>query len=152
MAKMHTRRKGRSRSVKPTRKTAPAWLSIKKEEVEKVVLSLYGQNVSTSQIGISLRDRYGVPSVAQVTGKKLTKILKDNGTGPKIPEDLTNLIKKAIRLHKHLNENKHDLHNKRALQLTESKVRRLVKYYHASGVLPMDWIYSPATAEILISR
>ena len=49
-------------------------------------------------------------------------------------------------------ENHMDLHNKRALQLTESKIRRLVKYYHNTGVLPMDWVYSPSTAEILISR
>jgi small subunit ribosomal protein S15 len=152
MAKMHTRRKGRARSTKPVRKTAPAWLTIKKEEVEKLVLHLHSQNVPTSMIGLVLRDRYGVPDITQVTGKKVTQILKDNNAAPKVPEDLTNLIRKAIGLHKHLDENHKDLHNKRALQMTESKVRRLVKYYHASGVLPEDWIYTPGTAEILISR
>lgn len=152
MAKMHTRRKGRSRSTKPVRKTPPAWLTMKKEEVEKLVIGLGGKNVSTSQIGITLRDKYGVPDIKQVTGAKVTRILKNNNMGPKMPEDLTNLIKKAIRLHKHLDENHHDLHNKRALQLTESKVRRLLKYYHATGVLPQDWVYTPETAEILISR
>lgn len=152
MAKMHTRRKGRARSTRPVRTTAPAWLTIKKEEVEKLVMSTYGENASTSMVGIVLRDKYGVPDITQVTGKKVTQILKDNNAGPKVPEDLTNLIKKAIRLHKHLNENHHDLHNKRALQLTESKIRRLVKYYHATKVLPMDWVYTPKTAEILITR
>ncbi len=152
MAKMHTRRKGRARSTKPVRKTAPAWLTIKKEEVEKLVLHLNSQNVPTSMIGLVLRDRYGVPDITQVTGKKVTQILKDNNAAPKVPEDLTNLIRKAIGLHKHLDENHKDLHNKRALQLTESKVRRLVKYYHATGVLPEDWVYTPDTAEILISR
>jgi small subunit ribosomal protein S15 len=152
MAKMHTRRKGRARSTKPVRKTPPAWLTMKKEEVEKVILNLGSQNISTSMIGITLRDKYGVPDISQVTGKKVTKVLKDNNTAPKLPEDLVNLVKKAIRLNKHLAENKHDLHNKRALQLTESKVRRLVKYYHTTGVLPMDWVYTPSTAEILISK
>jgi small subunit ribosomal protein S15 len=152
MAKMHTRRKGRARSTKPVRKTAPAWLTIKKEEVEKLVLHLHSQNVPTSMIGLVLRDRYGVPDITQVTGKKVTQILRDSNVAPKVPEDLTNLIRKAIGLHKHLDENHKDLHNKRALQMTESKVRRLVKYYHATGVLPLDWIYSPDTAEILISR
>jgi len=152
MAKMHTRRKGRARSTKPVRKTAPAWLTIKKEEVEKLILNLNSQNVPTSMIGLVLRDRYGVPDITQVTGKKVTQILKANNVGPKVPEDLTNLIRKAIGLRKHLDENKKDLHNKRALQMTESKVRRLLKYYHASGVLPADWIYTPDTAEILISR
>jgi small subunit ribosomal protein S15 len=152
MAKMHTRRKGRARSVKPVRKTPPTWLIIKKEEVEKLVLNLNGQNVPEAQIGLILRDKYGVPDISQVTGKKVRKILKDNGAAPKVPEDLTNLIKKAIDLHKHLDVNPKDLHNKRALQLTESKIRRLLKYYHANGVLPMDWVYTPETAEILISR
>ena len=152
MAKMHTRRKGRSRSTRPVRKGPPAWFTMSKDEVEKLVLKTYGQNVSTSQVGITLRDKYGVPDIGQVTGKKVSEILRDNGTGPKLPEDLTNLIKKAIGLHKHMVENHKDLHNKRALQLTESKIRRLVKYYHSTGVLPMDWVYTPDTAEILISR
>ncbi len=152
MAKMHTRRKGRARSVRPIRKTPPAWLTIKKDEVEKLVLNLNAQNVPEAQIGLILRDKYGIPDIAQVTGRKVQKILKDNNAAPKVPEDLTNMIKKAIGLHKHLDVNAHDLHNKRALQLTESKIRRLLKYYHASGVLPMDWVYTPQTAEILISR
>lgn len=152
MAKMHTRRKGKARSVRPVRKTPPSWLTIKKDEVEKVILGLNGQNVSSSQIGLILRDKYGVPDISQVTGKKVLKTLKDNNAAPKVPEDLTNLIKKAIGLHKHLDVNPKDLHNKRALQLTESKIRRLLKYYHASGVLPKDWVYTPQTAEILISR
>jgi small subunit ribosomal protein S15 len=152
MAKMHTRRKGRARSVKPVRKTPPTWLTIKKEEVEKLVLNLNGQNIPEAQVGLIMRDKYGVPDISQVTGKKVQRILKDNGVAPKVPEDLTNLIKKAIGLHKHLDINPKDLHNKRALQLTESKIRRLLKYYHASGVLPMDWVYTPQTAEILISR
>ncbi len=149
---MHTRRKGRARSVRPVRKTPPTWLTIKKDEVEKLVLNLNGQNIPEAQIGLIMRDKYGVPDISQVTGKKVQKILKENGVAPKVPEDLTNLIKKAIGLHKHLDINPKDLHNKRALQLTESKIRRLLKYYHASGVLPMDWVYTPGTAEILISR
>ena len=152
MAKMHTRRKGRARSVKPVRKTPPTWLTIKKEEVEKLVLNLNGKNVPEAQIGLIMRDKYGVPDISQVAGKKVQRILKDNGVAPKVPEDLTNLIKKAIGLHKHLDINPKDLHNKRSLQLTESKIRRLLKYYHANGVLPMDWVYTPGTAEILISR
>jgi ribosomal protein S15P/S13E len=88
-----------------------------KEEVEKLVTKTYGPNASTSQVGIILRDKYGVPDITQVTGKKVTEILRDSGTGPKLPEDLTNLIRKAIGLHKHMVENHKDLHNKRALQL-----------------------------------
>jgi small subunit ribosomal protein S15 len=61
-------------------------------------------------------------------------------------------MKKALGLRKHLSDNKKDLHNRRQLQLMESKVRRLVKYYIRSGRLPADWIYKPETTEILLSR
>jgi len=55
-------------------------------------------------------------------------------------------------MRKHLSENKRDVHNKRQLMLTESKVRRLVKYYVKSKKLPKGWVYKPDTAEILLSR
>jgi len=61
----------------------------------------------------------------------------------KLPEDLANLIRKALGLRKHLATNKNDLHNKRQLQLTESKVRRLARYYVRAGTLPKDWTYKP---------
>ena len=69
-----------------------------------------------------------------------------------LPEDLRNLMTKALGMRKHLSNNKHDLHNKRQLQLTEAKVRRLVKYYVGTGRLPTGWAYSPETAEIILSR
>ena len=69
-----------------------------------------------------------------------------------LPEDLRNLMHKALGMRKHLANNKHDLHNKRQLQLTEAKVRRLVKYYVGTGRLPAGWAYSPETAEISLSR
>jgi small subunit ribosomal protein S15 len=79
-------------------------------------------------------------------------MLREMGMESKIPEDLRNLIGKALGLRKHLAQNKNDLYNKRQLQLIESKVRRLVKYYIGAGVLPQDWVYKPETAEILLSR
>jgi len=65
---------------------------------------------------------------------------------------LKNLIVKALGLRKHLAENKKDVHNKRQMQLTESKIRRLVRYYVSSGKLAKGWVYKPETAEILLSR
>jgi small subunit ribosomal protein S15 len=99
-----------------------------------------------------LRDRYGVPDAKLITGKKVTAILKENNVAPNIPEDLTNLIVKALRLRKHLSVNKKDVHNKRSLNLAESKIRRLVKYYKQEKVLPRDWFYKPETAEMMITR
>lgn len=152
MARIHARRHGHSMSVRPYRKSAPEWSNTDVKAIEKVVLDLRREGVSMSSIGLSLRDRYGVPSVKLATGKTVGQIIKEGGMEQNIPEDLQNLIRKALGLRKHMSENKKDVHNKRQLQLTESKVRRLVKYYVKSGKLPKGWVYKPDTAEILLSR
>jgi small subunit ribosomal protein S15 len=61
-------------------------------------------------------------------------------------------MQKALGIRKHLAENKKDVHNARQLQIAESKVRRLVKYYVKSGRMPEGWTYKPETAEILLTR
>lgn len=149
---MHTRTKGKSGSTRPGRTEPPAWSMYDADEITSVILDLWKQGNSTSVIGMILRDNYGVPDVKLSTGKKITDILKENDSAPGVPEDLYNLIIKAIRMRKHLTANHKDVHNMRALQLTESKIRRLAKYYTANKVLPADWKYKPETAEMLITR
>jgi small subunit ribosomal protein S15 len=152
MARMHARRKGISRSVRPYRKEAPSWSTTDAKEIEKIVLDLKKQGKAMSEIGLILRDKHGVPDVKLATGKRIGRILAAAGVESRIPEDLQNLIVKALGMRKHMADNKNDLHNKRQLQLTESKVRRLVKYYISSGKLPQDWEYKPETAEMMLSR
>jgi small subunit ribosomal protein S15 len=152
MARIHARRRGDSGSVRPHRTEAPSWSNTDVKAIEKVIIDLKKEGYSSSRIGLVLRDRYGVPDVKLVMGKRIDQILEENGLQSDIPEDLRNLIAKALGMRKHLAENKNDLHNKRQLQLTESKVRRLVRYYVSSGRLPGDWSYKPETAEILLSR
>ncbi|MEN6609955.1 MAG: 30S ribosomal protein S15 [Methanoregulaceae archaeon] len=152
MARMHTRRRGKSSSVRPFRKEVPAWSNTDVKSIEKIIVDLRKEGTSMAQIGLILRDRYGVPDVKLLTGKRIGDILESQGIHADLPEDLRNLIVKALGLRKHLVENAKDLHNKRQLQLTESKVRRLVKYYVSSGKLPKGWSYKPEDAEILLSR
>ncbi len=152
MARMHARRRGESGSVRPYRTEAPEWSSTDAKAIEKAILDLRKEGASAASIGLILRDRYGVPDVKLALGKRIEEILAEKGMQSEIPEDLRNLIVKALGLRKHLAENKNDLHNKRQMQLTESKVRRLVKYYVGTGRLPKDWSYKPETAEILLSR
>ncbi len=152
MARMHTRRKGQSGSKKPYRTQMPAWSNTNKEEIEKTLLQLANQGKSSSEIGMILRDRYGVPDVAKVTGKKILSSMKEKNVAPKVPEDIHNLIVKVLELNKHLDKNPKDLHNKRSLNNMVSKIRRLEKYYRREGVLPQDWKYSIENAEMLISR
>ena len=150
MARMHARRKGKSGSTKPVdRKSHPDWSSLNPREVESHVIDLAKQGKNTAEIGMILRDQYAVPDVKIATGKSISKILKANNLKPEIPEDLRNLISTALSLRKHMEQNKKDLHNKRSLQLTESKIRRLAKYYINTNELPQDWKYSPEQAKLL---
>ena len=152
MARMYARRRGTSSSVRPYRTEAPEWSNTDATEIEKIIVDLRKDGMSTSQIGLVLRDRYAVPDVKLATGKRINEILREKGLESEIPEDLRNLMQKALGIRKHLAENKKDVHNVRQLQIAESKVRRLVKYYVKSGRMPEGWTYKPETAEILLTR
>ncbi|AEG19418.1 30S ribosomal protein S15 [Methanobacterium paludis] len=128
----------------------PEWVEYSTEEIEELVLKLNKEGNSTSKIGIILRDQYGIPDVKVVTGQKITKILEKHGHGLEYPEDLMNLIRKAVNVREHLDENPKDLHTKRGLRIVESNIRRLVRYYTKEGVLPEGWRYDPKTAALLV--
>ena len=75
MARIHARRRGKAGSVKPLLAPTPSWVSYNGSEVEALVVKLSKQGLSTSKIGLVLRDSYGVPDVEKITKKKITKIL-----------------------------------------------------------------------------
>lgn len=150
MARMHARKKGKSASVRPYRSEPPEWITMKPKEVERTVIRLSDEGYSTSTIGMKLRDQFGIPDVKLYTGKSILKILAENKRAPDIPEDLRNLMRKAVNLGEHLSENRKDLSNKRALALVEAKIRRLMRYYKKKGVLPKDWQYNITTAKLLV--
>jgi|SRR5450759_2920184 len=152
MARMHTRRKGQAGSTKPMRTEPPKWSNTNKEEIENTIAQLASGGKGSSEIGMILRDRYGVPDVTLVTGKKIGQILQEKNVAPKVPEDIQSIILNVLDLNKHLLKNKKDVHNKRSLNNMISKIRRLEKYYHREGVLPEDWKFSIQRAEMLISR
>ncbi|HUW86596.1 MAG TPA: 30S ribosomal protein S15 [Methanoregula sp.] len=152
MARMHARRRGKSCSIRPYRKQAPAWSNTDTKAITKVILDLRKEGASSSKIGLVLRDRYGVPDVKLALGKRIGDVLRENKVASEIPEDLRDLMIKALGLRKHLGENKKDLHNKRQLNLIESKIRRLVRYYRGTKKLQKDFVYKPETTEILLSR
>lgn len=151
MARMHSRKKGSSRSRPPMGAKVPEWSDTSKEELEKIIMKLHEGGLPSGLIGLALRDQYGIPSTKLVLGKNMSRFLKENNALPEVPEDLANLMRRALHIRKHLKSNAKDIHNKRALQLIESKIRRLVRYYHDSGRLAAGWEYSPETAEILIT-
>jgi len=150
MARMHARRKGRSGSHRPLITENPEWVPLSSEEIEEKAVKMAKDGYTSARIGLVLRDQYAVPNVKLATGKTVTQIMVDNEVGPALPEDIANLMRKAINLNSHLSENRGDISNKRGLQLIESKIRRLERYYKSNGVLPMEWKYSIKNAELML--
>ncbi|MHA1917835.1 MAG: 30S ribosomal protein S15 [Candidatus Ranarchaeia archaeon] len=150
MGRMHTRKRGKSGSTRPTRKNPPEWISRTPEWVEEKVVELAKIGTSNSMIGITLRDQYGVPLVNHITGKTISQILKNNNLNPDFPEDLVNLMKQAVNIRKHLEDNKKDLHGKFGLQKIEAKIHRLSKYYRKVKAINQTWKYKPAEAALLV--
>jgi len=133
---MHARTKGKSGSTHPMREKHPEWSSLNPREIEGRIMELAKAEKTTSEIGMILRDQYAVPDVKIATGKTITQILEQNKITQEIPEDLQNLIKTALKLKKHIDQHSKDFKTKRNLSLTESKIRRLMKYYHREHLLP----------------
>ena len=150
MARMHTRRKGKSCSKHPLVTENPAWVPLSATEIEELVVKMSKDGISSARIGLTLRDQYGVPDVKLATGKSVTAIMKENDVAGALPEDLANLMRRAIALNVHLKHNQGDISNKRGLQLIEAKIRRLERYYKRNNVLPADWKYSINTAELML--
>lgn len=152
MARLHSRKKGKSGSTRPPRLEKPVWVERSAEEVENLVVKLARKGFSKSMIGIILRDSYGIPLVKVVSGKKISEILEAKEIKSALPEDLLNLVKKALNIRKHMETNHKDLQGKKGLQRTESKIFRLIKYYKKKSVLPIDFKYKPEQIRTLVAR
>jgi small subunit ribosomal protein S15 len=152
MARMHSRKRGKSGSNRPARLEKPVWVEHSAEEVENLVVKLARKGHSKSMIGVILRDSYGIPLVKVVTGKPISQILKENNIEIALPEELTNLVKKALTIRKHLETNHKDLEAKKGLNRTESKIYRLIKYYKRKKILAPDFKYSPESIRTLVAR
>ena len=141
--------KGRSHQTRPVTKRPPAWCRYTAEEVEALVIRLAKEGHPLSKIGTILRDQHGIPLTQPITGKSVSQILKERELAPSLPEDLENLMRKATRLHVHLDKNKADLGNKRALQIIEAKIYKLARYYKHKGVLPPNWKYEAKATSLI---
>jgi small subunit ribosomal protein S15 len=145
---MPKQEKGRSHSTRPVSRRPPSWCKYQPEEVEAFVIKLAKEGHSLSKIGTILRDQYAIPLVKPLTGKSVSEILKESGMEPSMPEDLADLIKKAHGLAVHMDKNKKDLHNKRAMQVIEARIHKLSRYYKREGILPKNWKYKAKVASI----
>lgn len=148
MGRVHTHRHGKSHSIRPSTIRAPSWITQSSKEVEELVVKYAKDGLSPSQIGIKLRDQHSIPMVKPVTKKGVIQILDENKLKPEMPEDLENIVKKAVGLQKHLKANKSDSRNVRSLELIEAKVHRLSTYYKKIGRIPQTWKYKSVVAQL----
>ncbi|MEM5815855.1 MAG: 30S ribosomal protein S15 [Candidatus Aenigmatarchaeota archaeon] len=152
MARMYSRKRGKSRSHKPPVKIVPRWLPYKKEEVYKLVVDLAKQGYSSAKIGTILRDQYGIPDVKTITGKSIVQIMKENKLYPEYPEDLLNLFRKAVNLYDHLQKNRKDKTSKKGYENLISKINRLIKYYKRRKIIPQDFVFDIERARLIIQK
>ena len=134
--------------MRPVSRRPPSWCKYQPEEVDSFIIKLAKEGHSMSAIGTILRDQYAIPLAKPITGKSIGDTLRAAGLAPAMPEDLTNLMKKAQAMAVHMEKNKKDRHNKRNMMMIEAKIHKLSRYYKREGVLQKTWKYVPKIASI----
>lgn len=150
MARMHSKKHGKSGSKRPVTKVSPEWVGYSSHDVEEQVAKLHKEGLNATAIGQKLRDIYGVPSVRNITNKRISAIIVESGGKIEYPDELLALIKRAMNVRRHLTSNVSDKHNTVKLTHIEAKINRLVRYYRKTGKLPADWTYDPVKAALLV--
>ena len=148
MGRMHTHNHGKSHSIRPIELKKPEWVTMEPKEIEALIVKYAKEGMTSSQIGIKLRDQHAIPLVKPILNKTISDVLKENDLVPEIPEDLNNIVLKAVNLQKHLKENKGDSRNVRSLELIEAKVHRLSTHYKTKGIIPKKWKYKSVVAQL----
>ena len=148
MGRLHTHNHGKSHSMRPIELKKPSWVTQSPKEIEEIIVKYAKDGLTTSQIGIKLRDQHAIPLVKPILNKGITQVLEENKVNPELPEDLNNIVNKAVGLQKHLKSNKSDNRNVRSLELIEAKVHRLSVYYKKIGRIPKNWKYKSVVAQL----
>ena len=150
MSRMHSKGKGSSGSSKPHSKTPQEWSNSDKKEIEELIVQLTDEGHTNASIGTMLRDKHGVPDVRLVTGERISQTLDRLGKSSGLPEDLMSLMRRALRLIDHLSQNSKDIHNRRQLELCESKIRRLSRYYRENNQIDSEWTYKRDQLRLMV--
>ena len=148
MGRLHSHNYGKSHSTRPIDPKPPSWIKQDQKEIEELILKYGKDDLTASQIGVKLRDQYAIPLVKPIIKKTISEVLEENDLKGDLPEDLNNIVKKAIGLQKHLKSNKGDNRNVRSLELIEAKVHRLSVYYKNIGRIPKNWKYKSVIAQL----
>lgn len=153
MARLYTGKHGKSKSRKPILDSSgfgKGTDKLSKEQIEKLIIEYAKSGMSPARIGEKLKREHDIKYIKHAIGVRLVEFLDKNNQHQDIPSDMIDLIRKSVRMRKHIGKNKQDVYGRIRLIRIESKIWRLVKYYRNSGVLPQKWKYDPNTAELLI--
>ena len=148
MGRLHSHNYGKSHSTRPQDPKPPSWIKQDTKEIEELIIKYAKDDLSASQIGVKLRDQHSIPLVKPIIKKTISKVLEENDLQTELPEDLNNIVNKAIGLQKHLKSNKKDNRNIRSLELIEARVHRLSVYYKKIGKIPKKWKYKSVIAQL----
>ena len=148
MGRLHSHNYGKSHSTRPLDAKTPSWIKQDTKEIEELIIKYAKDDLSASQIGVKLRDQHSIPLVKPIIKKTISKVLEENDLQTELPEDMNNIVNKAIGLQKHLKSNKKDNRNVRSLELIEAKVHRLSVYYKKIGKIPKKWKYKSVIAQL----
>ena len=148
MGRLHSHNYGKSHSTRPLNPKPPSWITLEPKEIEELIIKYGKDDLSASQIGVKLRDQHSIPLVKPIIKKTISQVLEENDLKTDLPEDLNNIVKKAIGLQKHLKANKGDNRNVRSLELIEAKVHRLSVYYKKIDRIPQNWKYKSIIAQL----
>ena len=148
MGRLHSHNYGKSHSTRPLDPKTPSWIKQDAKEIEELIIKYTKDDLLPSQIGVKLRDQHSIPLVKPIIKKSITKVLEENDLKTDLPEDLDNIVKKAVGLQKHLKVNNKDNRNIRSLELIEAKVHRLSVYYKKIGRISQKWKYKSVIAQL----
>ena len=82
MGRMQCKGKGKgiSSTTLPFKRKAPKWVTMTPSAVTELIVKMAKKGLMPSQIGIILRDHHGIPQVNFLTGCKILRLLKKNGS------------------------------------------------------------------------
>lgn len=103
----------------------PTWVKMKEPELKKVILDL-SDKFPPSQIGMVLRDQYGIPTT-KIFNKRLKVYLTELGVEKN--EDLDNAEKKVEKMREHLKKNVTDKKAKHKFQKAQARLNITRKYF-----------------------
>ena len=66
MGRMHTHNHGKSHSIRPIELKKPDWVKMDPKEIEELIIKYAKDGMTSSKIGIKLRDQYAIPLVKPI--------------------------------------------------------------------------------------